>query len=89
LGIGFGIITGNMLLSVMFGFSEVTSLIPTYWMWAAWDLDPLTVFGVWVMNTVIIWFSQLWLLDYLARVGARNEEEYEIEVEWGPEEEEK
>lgn len=65
----FYLIIRDELLSVMYLVSEYSSLIPTYLMWSAWDLNPFEVLVVWVFNTGIIWFSQLWLLDYLARIS--------------------
>lgn len=74
-------VTRARLESVMLLVSEFTALIPTYLIWLNWDLDAYAVFGVWLVNTALIFGGQVWLWDYSShafnhRRGPDSIEEY-------------
>ena len=66
--IGFWFLTKKRLEAVMFLVSGYSSLLPTYLIWYAVDLDPIMVFFFWAVNVLVIWRAQVWLWDSLSRV---------------------
>jgi len=70
-GIAVILLTRSLFWGIMAMSSSVWSLIPTYAFWEVFDLDPLAVFGWWLIHNVIIYAGQVYLLKF---IRARKQE---------------
>ncbi|MBA7491414.1 hypothetical protein ES702_01959 [subsurface metagenome] len=74
-GIAVSILTRRILYGVMCWTSSVGALIPTAVFWEVFDLEPLAVFGWWLIHLTIIYGGQIGLLKLMRELKKEKPED--------------